>query len=172
MESTDPGWLDSPGFYDEEHHPGEIIDSLAKGNIDVALVWGPIAGYFAKKSGVPMTLTPLPDSDSAELPFAYSVAIGTRRSDRELQIAGRRHSRSQEAGDRQDSNGIQRAYSRHHALSDHPSWQCTGVNQHVDEALFRALCRSVLLCCQSCRTHWRRAQPCRGVCTEGCSEER
>jgi len=72
------------GFYDEEHHPGEIIDSLAKGNIDVALVWGPVAGYFAKKSGVPMTLTPLPDSDSPELPFAYSVAIGTRRSDREL----------------------------------------------------------------------------------------
>jgi mxaJ protein len=72
------------GFYDQEHHPGEIIDSLAKGNIDVALVWGPVAGYFAKKSGVPMTLTPLPDSDSVDLPFAYSVAIGTRRSDREL----------------------------------------------------------------------------------------
>jgi len=72
------------GFYDEEHHPGEIIDSLAKGKIDVALVWGPVAGYFAKNSGVPMTLTPLPDSDSPELPFAYSVAICTRRSDREL----------------------------------------------------------------------------------------
>jgi mxaJ protein len=72
------------GFYDAEHQPGEIIDSLAKGNIDVALVWGPIAGYFAKRSGVPMTLTPLPDSDSPDLPFAYDVAIGTRRADREL----------------------------------------------------------------------------------------
>jgi mxaJ protein len=72
------------GFYDDVHHPGEIIDSLAKGNIDVALVWGPIAGWFSKKSGVPMTLTALPDSDSVDLPFAYSVAIGTRRSDREL----------------------------------------------------------------------------------------
>jgi mxaJ protein len=72
------------GFYDEEHHPGEIIDSLAKGSIDVALVWGPLAGYFAKRSGVPMTLTALPDSDSPDLPFAYGVAIGTRRADREL----------------------------------------------------------------------------------------
>jgi mxaJ protein len=72
------------GFYDPEHQPGEIIDSLATGKIDVALVWGPLAGYFAKKSGVPMTLSPLPDSDSPDLPFAYGVAIGTRRADREL----------------------------------------------------------------------------------------
>jgi mxaJ protein len=81
---TGIGVVGFPGFYDEEHQPGEIVDSLAKGNIDVALVWGPIAGWFAKKSGVSMTLTALPDSDSADLPFAYSVAIGTRRSDREL----------------------------------------------------------------------------------------
>jgi mxaJ protein len=81
---TGTGVVGFPGFYDEEHQPGEIVDSLAKGYIDVALVWGPIAGWFAKKSGVPMTMTALPDSDSADLPFAYSVAIGTRRSDREL----------------------------------------------------------------------------------------
>ena len=81
---TGIGVVGFPGFYDDEHQPGEIIDSLAKGKIDVALVWGPLAGWFAKKSGVPMTLTALPDSDSVDLPFAYSVAIGTRRSDREL----------------------------------------------------------------------------------------
>jgi len=81
---TGTGVVGFPGFYDEEHQPGEIIDSLAKGNIDVALVWGPLAGWFAKKSGVAMTMTALPDSDSVDLPFAYSVAIGTRRSDREL----------------------------------------------------------------------------------------
>jgi len=81
---TGTGVVGFPGFYDEEHQPGEIVDSLAKGYIDVALVWGPIAGWFAKKSGVAMSMTALPDSDSADLPFAYSVAIGTRRSDREL----------------------------------------------------------------------------------------
>jgi mxaJ protein len=81
---TGPNVVGFAGFYDDEHHPGEIIDSLAKGNIDVALVWGPIAGWFSKQSGVPMTMTALPDSDSVDLPFAYSVAIGTRRADREL----------------------------------------------------------------------------------------
>jgi mxaJ protein len=81
---TGAGVVGFAGFYDDEHHPGEIIDSLANGNIDVALVWGPIAGWFSKQSGVPMTMTALPDSDSVDLPFAYSVAIGTRRADREL----------------------------------------------------------------------------------------
>jgi len=71
-------------FYGEEHHPGESMDALAKGNIDVAILWGPLAGYFAKKSGVPMTLVPLPDADGPELPFAYDIAVGVRRSDKEL----------------------------------------------------------------------------------------
>ena len=71
-------------YYDTENHPGDIIRALAQGKIDVAIVWGPLAGYFAKRSGVPMTLVPLPDSDSPELPFAYDVAIGTRRADKEL----------------------------------------------------------------------------------------
>ncbi len=29
--------------------------------MDVAIVWGPLAGYFAKQSPVPLVLTPLPD---------------------------------------------------------------------------------------------------------------
>ncbi len=72
-------------FYGEEHRPGEIIDSLAKGSIDVAIVWGPLAGYFASRSGVPMTLVALPDEDSPDLPFAYDVTVGVRHSDHELQ---------------------------------------------------------------------------------------
>jgi mxaJ protein len=71
-------------YYDVEHHPGEIIEALAQGKIDVAIVWGPLAGYFAKRAGVPMTFVPLPDADSPDLPFAYDVAIGTRRADKEL----------------------------------------------------------------------------------------
>jgi quinoprotein dehydrogenase-associated probable ABC transporter substrate-binding protein len=71
-------------FYGEEHRPGEIIDSLAKGNIDVAIVWGPLAGYFASRAKVPMQLVPLPDQDSPDLPFAYDVTVGVRHSDHEL----------------------------------------------------------------------------------------
>ena len=71
-------------FFGDEHHPGESVQAVAKGDIDVAIVWGPLAGYFAKQSGVPMTLVPLPDADSPELPFAFDITIGVRRADKEL----------------------------------------------------------------------------------------
>jgi mxaJ protein len=72
-------------FYDEDTHPQDIVNAVATDTIDVALVWGPVAGYFAKESSVPLTLKALPDSDSASgVLFAYNVAIGVRHSDRDL----------------------------------------------------------------------------------------
>jgi mxaJ protein len=71
-------------FYGEEHHPGDIIDGVVKGDVDIALVWGPLAGYFVKHAPVPLTMVALPDSDSTGLPFAYDMAIGVRHADREL----------------------------------------------------------------------------------------
>jgi quinoprotein dehydrogenase-associated probable ABC transporter substrate-binding protein len=72
-------------FYDEEHRPGEIIAALERGDIDVAIAWGPAAGYFAKRSKIPLTLVPLPDDKASGLPFEFDVALGVRRSDRDLQ---------------------------------------------------------------------------------------
>lgn len=67
--------------------PQDIIEAVANKKIDVAVVWGPLAGYFAKRSTVPLTLVALPDSDIAAatgFPFAYDIAIGTRRADKSL----------------------------------------------------------------------------------------
>lgn len=72
-------------FYSATTRPGDIIDAVAQGDIDLAIVWGPIPGYFAKRQPVPLTLVPLPDSvDQTGLPFAYDIALGVRRSDRAL----------------------------------------------------------------------------------------
>jgi quinoprotein dehydrogenase-associated probable ABC transporter substrate-binding protein len=72
-------------FYNGENKPSDIINAVVKGDVDVALVWGPLAGYYAKASPVPLTLVALPDTDSAtKIPFAYSMAIGVRHADREL----------------------------------------------------------------------------------------
>jgi quinoprotein dehydrogenase-associated probable ABC transporter substrate-binding protein len=72
-------------FYDEENKPSDIINAVVKGDVDVALVWGPLAGYYAKKSTTPLTMVPLPDVDSmTKIPFAYSMAVGVRHADREL----------------------------------------------------------------------------------------
>ena len=70
-------------FYDAQRRPQHIIDAVVKGDVDVAVVWGPLAGYFARKAGVALDMVPLPDTDTVTgLPFAYDIALGVRRSDR------------------------------------------------------------------------------------------
>lgn len=71
-------------FGEGAHHPGEMFEALARGEIDVAIAWGPLAGYFAQRSPQPLTLVPLPDDARSGLPFAFDVGAGVRRSDREL----------------------------------------------------------------------------------------
>jgi quinoprotein dehydrogenase-associated probable ABC transporter substrate-binding protein len=70
-------------FYNAEHRPEGIIDAVARGDVDIAIVWGPLAGYFAPRASVPLAIVPLPDSvDRTGLPMAYDIAMGVRRSDR------------------------------------------------------------------------------------------
>ncbi len=76
-------WFTS--FYDPDHHPGDIVNAVADGKVDVAFVWGPFAGYFAKQSAAPLDITLLPDSDAITgKQLAFTQAMGVRRSDREL----------------------------------------------------------------------------------------
>src|SRR5437667_129787 len=44
-------------------HPDDIIRAVAKDSIDVAIVWGPLAGYWVKRAPVALTMVALPDSD-------------------------------------------------------------------------------------------------------------
>src|SRR5712692_11469719 len=73
------------GDYAEDSPPGKIIGAVAAGEGDMAIVWGPIAGDFAKKQTVPLALIPVPaDAGSPSLPFTYSISLGVRRKDMEL----------------------------------------------------------------------------------------
>ena len=72
-------------FYNEQNRPGDIVDAVAKGTVDVSIVWGPIAGYYAKQEPLPLALQPLPDIDPrTKTPFAFGVVAGVRKSDKEL----------------------------------------------------------------------------------------
>jgi mxaJ protein len=66
-------------------YPGEIVDHVAAGKIDVAVVWGPVAGYFAKKQSVPLEVVPVPQVPGLEVPFSYEISMGVRKGDRERQ---------------------------------------------------------------------------------------
>jgi mxaJ protein len=74
-----------PTFYTDTIRPEDIVTGVAKKDIDVGIVWGPVAGYFAKRSPVPLTLQPLAERDSAtDLPFLFNIGIAVRRRDRAL----------------------------------------------------------------------------------------
>lgn len=72
-------------FYTDTERPEDIVNAVAKKDIDVAIVWGPIAGYFAKRSPVPLSLVPLAERDSlSDFPFRFDIGMGVRRRERVL----------------------------------------------------------------------------------------
>jgi hypothetical protein len=52
------------------------------GDVDMAVAWGPSAGYFAKESSIPLQITPicLARTQSA-MPMVFAISIGVRRGD-------------------------------------------------------------------------------------------
>src|SRR5436190_1441548 len=68
---------------DPERYPGEIVEKdLVAGKIDVAFVWGPIAGYFAKNA-TSARLAVVPFEPSPEIHFDFRIAMGVRFGERE-----------------------------------------------------------------------------------------
>jgi quinoprotein dehydrogenase-associated probable ABC transporter substrate-binding protein/PQQ-dependent catabolism-associated CXXCW motif protein len=70
------------------YNPGrDMIADLAAGEIDVALVWGPIAGYWASKQSEPITLAPLrSDRPGRRLDFRISMGMRHNEPDWKRQI--------------------------------------------------------------------------------------
>jgi mxaJ protein len=73
------------GDYARENPPARIIGAVAAGEIDVAVAWGPLAGYFAARQPVPLDIAPVsPRVDLPFLPFVFDIAMGVRREDTAL----------------------------------------------------------------------------------------
>ena len=70
------------GDYSQPNPPARIVEAVARGDIDAAVVWGPLAGYFATRQPIPLDVTPVsPQADSPERPFVFDISIGVRRGD-------------------------------------------------------------------------------------------
>ena len=70
------------GNYSDRSPPARIVDAVTKGDVDVAVVWGPLAGYFSKLQRVPMTIIPVsPGNDGPALPFVFDIAVGVRKGE-------------------------------------------------------------------------------------------
>jgi quinoprotein dehydrogenase-associated probable ABC transporter substrate-binding protein len=59
-----------------------MIDDLTKGDIDVGILWGPMAGYYAKQSNPPLTVVPLL-KETAGTPLMFRIGMAVRPSDQE-----------------------------------------------------------------------------------------
>jgi mxaJ protein len=70
------------GDYRVPNPPARIVEAVANGKVDVAVVWGPLAGYFASRSRVPLDVVPVhPQVDLPYLPFVFDIAMGVRHGD-------------------------------------------------------------------------------------------
>ena len=95
------------GDYSKSSPPSDLIRGVAGGEVDVAIAWGPLAGYYATREAAPLEVVPVsPRTAIPGMPFDYAISMGVRHGDTALvraldQILVRRHD---------DIQGILRSY--------------------------------------------------------------
>jgi len=57
-----------------------MIDDLTSGQIDAAILWGPIAGFYARKASPPLHVTPLVKETTGPR-LVYRIGMGVRAAD-------------------------------------------------------------------------------------------
>jgi ABC-type amino acid transport substrate-binding protein len=60
----------------------QMIEELAKGEIDLGFLWGPIAGYYVKRDKLPLQFAPVPNEPGAPR-MDYHIAMGVRANEPE-----------------------------------------------------------------------------------------
>jgi mxaJ protein len=73
------------GDYAQDTPSRAIVDDVASGRLDVAVVWGPLAGYFARQRRSELHLQAVsPLTDGPMLPMVFDISMGVRTDDRAL----------------------------------------------------------------------------------------
>jgi mxaJ protein len=73
------------GDYSQENPAARIIDGVVAGDVDVALAWGPLAGFFAQRSGPALEVIPIsPAIDPPSLRFTFDISMAVRPGEKSL----------------------------------------------------------------------------------------
>lgn len=73
------------GDYSRPDPQREIVDAVADGRIDIAVVWGPLAGYYAQRESTPIDVRPVAiASNGPSSKFTFDISMGVRRNDTSL----------------------------------------------------------------------------------------
>jgi len=67
-----------------ENQPSYQVQQVIDGKLDVAAVWGPLAGYYKSMRQAPITIQPVNTLDDST-PLEFDMAIALRRTDKDLQ---------------------------------------------------------------------------------------
>jgi len=61
-----------------------LVESVGRGDIDVAVPWGPVAGYYAAQQTPPLKVVPVPEFDMPFVPMYRTIVIAVRTGDEAL----------------------------------------------------------------------------------------
>jgi mxaJ protein len=76
------------GDYSQPEPQRDIVDAVADGRVDVAVVWGPLAGYYARREPIPLDVRPVAAvASNSPSRFTFDIAMGVRRNDTALRVA-------------------------------------------------------------------------------------
>jgi len=68
--------------------PERLVNEVAGGKAEVAVLWGPLAGRYVKESAKPLGMAVIPDnntrSDGEKVPHQFSTSMGVRKNDKAL----------------------------------------------------------------------------------------
>jgi mxaJ protein len=79
--------LAAEGLSGKTDPPARLIEAVVNGEVDVAIAWGPLAGYFAKKAPIRLSVQPVTPSRFRMIPFTYSIGVAVRKGNVALQSA-------------------------------------------------------------------------------------
>jgi quinoprotein dehydrogenase-associated probable ABC transporter substrate-binding protein len=78
------GLVGFPTFFSEINRPEDVVNAVTEKKVDVAIVWGPVAGYFAAKSSAPLVLNPILADSATGIPFSFPIAMAVARRNKVL----------------------------------------------------------------------------------------
>jgi mxaJ protein len=72
------------GDYSQEAPPSDLLEALVADEIDVAIAWGPLGGYFAQRAAIELTAAPIEPLSDSPFPMQFDVSMAVRHEDRAL----------------------------------------------------------------------------------------
>jgi len=73
-----------PRVTDPARRPAKLLEDVVTGELDVAVAWGPMAGYFATTSPAKSSMTLAPLADEPRIPMTYEFSMGVAKGNQAL----------------------------------------------------------------------------------------